>query len=313
VANKERIKFIFAHLYNHYFPNEDDDPDELRVIFNETPFSSKENIKFLAETAFDLLGATELSIKPQGIFAQTPFTLKTAICIDIGHDIMQCVPMSDGYAIPQAIKRSFLGGKALDLFISRCVFDKDEIVTFGDVKELEEFKTSARVPANFNDEATKISEDDDEGLFRITCGEIFFQPKLMEDAALDPDNPSEDKVVGTYMESPTPAQMVASSIELCDLTLRGEMWSNIIVTGGSTKMSGFRERFEKELEAIKPPNVILHCRYPEDPVLATWAGEAVSAKFDAPVNWLNEDDYEENHDVIFEKFRLFGTSFAPTK
>lgn len=313
VANKERIKFIYAHLYNHYFPNEEDDPEELRVIFNETPFASKENIMFLAETAFDLLGATEISIKPQGIYAQVPFTLNTAVCIDIGHDIMQCVPMSEGYAIPHAIQRSFLGGRAINLFISRCVFDKDEITTYSDIKEIEEFKKTAHVSSNFKDEASKIDEEDDEALFRITCGEVLFQPKLMEDAALDPEDSQSDKAVSTYMESLTPAEMVASTIEKCDLPLRGDMWSNIIVTGGTTNMCGFRERFEKELEAVKPPNVNLHCRYPEDAIMATWVGEAVSAKFDAPVNWLKQEDYEENHEVIFEKFRLFGTSFEPPK
>ena len=314
VANKERINFIFAHIYQHYFPEEKDEPDELRVIFNETPFACKDNIKFLAETVFDLVGATEISIKPQAVYSLALFSINTSICLDIGHDIMQCVPQSQGYVIPHAIQRSFLAGHALDYFTSRAILEEDDVKTYADLKKVREVKESISVPMNLSEAINQVPEEDDDALLRLTCGEILFKPKLIEEAAENPDEPQSDPLISKFMESPTPAEMIKKSIELCDLPYRGELWNNIIITGGATKMKGFRERLEKELAAIKPANVQFHCRYPEDdPTLVTWKGAALSAKFDSKENWLSDDDFKENPNCIFEKFRTFGTSFAPPK
>ena len=314
VANQKRVQFIFAYILQHYFPEED--PEELRVIFNETPFASKNNIKFLAETAFEDLGATEVSIKPQAVYSIAFSSLKTCICLDVGHDIAQCISQSNFYVISPAIQRSILAGHALDIFASRVLLNEEnDIKTYADQKRVRQLKESLSIPLNLQDEVAKIAEDDDEALYKLTLGEVLFKPILIEEAAENPDNPQEDPLISHYMEAPTPAQLVKDCIEASDLTIRGDLWNNIIVCGGTAKMKGFRERLDKELNAIKPPNcATVQCKYLEgDLSLLTWKGAAASAKFDSKENWLSCDDYNENNETLFEKFRQFGTSFEPPK
>ena len=313
VCNKKRVQIIFGLVLQHYFPEED--PEELRVIFNETPFASKDNIKFLAETAFNDLGATEVSIKPQAVFSLAFSSLKTCVCLDVGHDIAQCIAQSNLFVISPAIQRSILAGHALDYFASRVLLEKDDIKTYDDLKEVRQLKESLSVPLNLQEEVAKVTDDDDDKLYQLTLGEILFKPALMEEAADDPDKPQEDPRVAHYMEAPTPAELIKNCIEATDLSLRGELWNNIIVCGGTAKMTGFRERLDKELNAIKPPNCgTIQCKYIDDDLtLLTWKGAAASAQFDSKENWLSIDDYEENNEVLFEKFRQFGTSFEPPK
>jgi actin-related protein len=47
-------------------------------------------------------------------------------------------------------------------------------------------------------------------------------------------------------------QIVATAIGGCDVDLRGTLWSNIILTGGTTSIPGFPDRLNKELYQSAP-------------------------------------------------------------
>ncbi|EAY19095.1 Actin family protein [Trichomonas vaginalis G3] len=312
IACKERIAFIIGSVFDKLLG--ENEPDELRVVLTETPFSSLEHIKYLSDFCFDLLEAQAISIKPQAYFTAISYAINTCICLDIGHDVMQCIPLVDDYVIPQAIKRSYLAGHSLDLFTARLTLDMDQISTGEDLKKVREMKeTNAEVPLpNLRSKMASI-EDNEDLMFNLTCGETLFRPALNEQSASDPDNPTADPEISQFIESLSAAEIIAKSIEASDLPARGELWKNIILTGGTSKLKGLKERLLNELTELNPLNAKPRMYFPEDPITSCWKGEALSAKFDAEENWLFAEQYKADPKAVFEKFRLFGTSFAPPK
>lgn len=65
---------------------------------------------------------------------------------------------------------------------------------------------------------------------------------------------------------------IVQAISACDPTLHAAMYQNIILTGGSVKLSGFRERLEKELRAATPDQYDVNITLPEDPIGYPWEG-----------------------------------------
>jgi len=49
-------------------------------------------------------------------------------------------------------------------------------------------------------------------------------------------------------------QLAHQSIQNCSLSMRKDMYNNIVLSGGSTMFKNFDERFRKEIKAISPKN-----------------------------------------------------------
>ena len=48
--------------------------------------------------------------------------------------------------------------------------------------------------------------------------------------------------------------------------------SNIVLTGGNTRLHNFKSRFEKELRSFVPADIPMHVSQPTDPDLYAWKG-----------------------------------------
>jgi actin-related protein len=71
--------------------------------------------------------------------------------------------------------------------------------------------------------------------------------------------------------------MLYSSIMKCDIDLRRDLASNILLSGGTTMYPGIAERLQKELAALAPSNMRVRVRaYPERK-FSVWMGGSVLA------------------------------------
>ena len=105
---------------------------------------------------------------------------------------------------------------------------------------------------------------------RIKSSEVMFKPAL----AGGQNQLLKDSEGGI-------AKIAMDAIELCDEDLRINLYSNIVLAGGTSLMKGFPERFESEIRRLvenggkKEVNVTaaLHRRY------AAWIGGSMLASF----------------------------------
>ena len=305
ILNKDRLIFIIASIFADYFPDEEDEPTKLRVIFGNTPYSSKKTINSLVEIAFDILPATEILIKPPALFTLSLFTQITSICVDVGHDITHVVPLEEGYVVPKAISRTFAAGSAIDMFVASYHSKITECQTWDQYSNSSNFKENHAKVSKTNIEDVLGEEDNDYEICSYMAGELLFNPSLFEAACSDDQEVPSDRI-SSLMETDSIQSLIKKSIENCDLKNRGALWNNIILTGGTSKIQGFKERLQSELEKIAPsmitPKVILS----DDPQLSCWLGEKMCVQFAETEKWFTKEQYDEDPKKASDYFLQYG-------
>jgi len=68
--------------------------------------------------------------------------------------------------------------------------------------------------------------------------------------------------------------MVYSSIQECDIDIRKDLYSNIILSGGTTLYEGLPERLEKEIDLMAPQPNMVKIIAPPDRYYSVWIGGA---------------------------------------
>jgi len=58
----------------------------------------------------------------------------------------------------------------------------------------------------------------------------------------------------------------------CDSVLEDVLFRNVIVSGGNANLPGFRQRIEKELQALKPHDSVVRTRQSQMPQEDVWRG-----------------------------------------
>ena len=82
------------------------------------------------------------------------------------------------------------------------------------------------------------------------------------------------------------------------------LFNNIVLSGGTTLLKGFKERIQKEVRALAPPGTAVKVVAAPDRNLLVWIGGAIMASlstFDA--YWIKKSDYDEYGPAIVHDFR----------
>eukprot|EP01112_Ceratiomyxa_fruticulosa_P002617 TRINITY_DN12766_c0_g1_i1.p1 TRINITY_DN12766_c0_g1~~TRINITY_DN12766_c0_g1_i1.p1 ORF type:complete len:100 (+),score=15.57 TRINITY_DN12766_c0_g1_i1:140-439(+) len=97
------------------------------------------------------------------------------------------------------------------------------------------------------------------------------------------------------MESAGLHQLIYNSIMKCDIDLRKDMFGNICLSGGTTTLTGFADRIQKELRRGK---VITS---PEQKI-CVWVGGSILASLSRFQNrWVSKEKYEEKGSSVIHE------------
>ncbi|OHT17589.1 Actin family protein [Tritrichomonas foetus] len=300
VDNEDRMTYLFASIFDSIFPSDQPEPIDLRVVLTNAPYPSKKHTSYISQMTFEILQADSIIMKPPALYTLTQFSLPTCICVDVGFDVTHIVPIQDNFVCSPAVMRSTAAGSAVDLYVAVDHLQIENVTTWEQMERARKIKEQVAVVAlNYEDEI-----EDPEKEFPCTCGELLFNTPLFELAT--PEDQEPDERVATLTEEPTVAALIKKSIEQCDLNMRGKLWQNIIVSGGSTKMKGFRERLLQDLTSISPSTITPKLRFPDDPSLAAWYGQKLCINFSNSEPWFNRLEYEEDPEGVYRKFIQYG-------
>ena len=74
------------------------------------------------------------------------------------------------------------------------------------------------------------------------------------------------------VESPGIHEMVFNSIMKCDVDIRKDLWTNVVLSGGSTMFPGMEDRMLKELVALAPSTQRVKVVAPPERKFSAWIG-----------------------------------------
>lgn len=144
------------------------------------------------------------------------------------------------------------------------------------------------------------------GAERFRAPEILFDPEIIG------------------LEYPGVHQIVVDSISRTDLDLRKALYSNIVLSGGSTLTKGFGDRLLTEVQKLAVKDMRIKIFAPPERKYSTWIGgsilaglstfrkvslvskacslECIGADKQLLQMWVSIDDWHENPDIIHTKF-----------
>ena len=100
-------------------------------------------------------------------------------------------------------------------------------------------------------------------------------------------------------------QLIRESVDSCDIDIHNNMWTSIVLTGGSTLYDGFVDRLTSELSKAAPVTAkvkVLQQMSGAQRVFSPWVGGSILASLGSfQQMWVSKAEYEESGKSVVEK------------
>lgn len=268
------------------------DPSEHPILLTEAPLNPRTNREKMAEIMFETFNVPAVYVALQAVLSLYASGRTTGCVIDIGDGVTHIVPIYEGFALNHAIQRIDLAGRDITNYLQRLLKQKGynfytsaekEIVR--DIKEKlcyvaldpeKEMMLSKKVTGLDKKYMLPDGEMVELGIERFLAPECFFNPS----------------VVGK--ELPPLDDAIIAAISECDVDLRRDLYSNIVLSGGSTMFPGFKERLSKEVKEQIPDSVDVKIMAPPERMYSVWIGGSILSSLKTFSNmWVTRREYME--------------------
>ncbi|OUM67686.1 hypothetical protein PIROE2DRAFT_39816 [Piromyces sp. E2] len=248
-------------------------------------YNFKEKILSLLFNRFNVISVAFLNSAELTL----PDPLSTGVIIDIGDSTTKIVPICRGQVITNAQYCHDIAGNAIVIYLAKLLENRYKYKFNADIpghglemarKIKEKF---CYVAQNFIEERSEIIGQYVElpngqliimDIERIQCPEILFQPNL----------------IGRNQIKSLPC-LIEKVINKCESIHHDELYTNIILTGGSSCFNGLKERIQKDLSILIPNRDIVVKSFPQRK--STWISTAIYDN--KRYNWINKKEWRINH------------------
>ncbi|KAJ8751073.1 hypothetical protein K2173_016254 [Erythroxylum novogranatense] len=274
--------------------------EEHPVLLTEAPLNPRINREKMVEIMFEVFEVPATYIAIQAVLSLYASGRTTGIVMDSGEGVTHTVPIYEGYALPHAVRRLDLAGKHLTDYLSVILAEKGHIFTTSAEKEIvRDIKERVSyVAMDFKKELVKSMESQElhkkyelpdgqviaVGAARFRCPEALFDPSRLG------------------IESGGIHEIVVRSIRRCDMDIRRDMFSNVVVSGGTTVIPGLADRLAKELRSLAPPGVRVKVVAPEERKYSVWIGGSILASLSTfQQMWITKEEFMECGSAIVHR------------
>ncbi|KAF5730378.1 actin-related protein 4-like [Tripterygium wilfordii] len=311
------------------------DPKEHPLLLAEPSSNIQLQRERTAELMFEKYQVPALFLAKNAVLTSFASGRATSLVVDSGGGSTTVAPVHDGYVIQKAVASSPIGGEFLTDCLMKSLeskgltikprysFKRKEIrpgefqtvdvdfpnttksyklycqrIIASDIKEC-----VCRAPDTPYDEAAYLNipmtsyelpdgQTIEIGADRFKIPDILFNPSL---AQTIPGMESFAEVAPSVRGLP---QMVIESINRCDVDIRRELFSSILLAGGTASMQQLKERLEKDLLEESPQAArvkVLASGNSTERRFSVWIGGSILASLGSfQQMWFSKSEYEEH-------------------
>lgn len=288
-------------IWHHTFYNElRVAPEEHPVLMTEAPLNPKANREKMLEICFETFNIPSFYVAIQAVLSLYASGRTTGLVLDSGDGVTHIVPIYEGYSLPHAILRlDFAGRDVTDYFIKLLKEEGHSLTSTAEREIARDCKEKTNyIAVDFAEEMKKYEQNKTIKSYELPDGnvmnmknQVFRAPEMLFNPPL-----AGFELSGIH-------ETIYNSIMKCDVDIRKNLYSNIVLSGGTTMYPGISERLRKEVSALAPSLVQVKVISPPERKYSVWIGGSILASLSTfQTMWISKQEFlTDGPGIVHEK------------